>query len=307
MTWPPFISNAIIGAALLAAVSCASTRTANEPEAGVARGADEETIDPVLPRPPPLDPLEVAKLSWAQRDNRSELALALAVYEALANESPDDPTHWTRLSQGYFLLANNHMRLTSDEQAMVATFELGVLAGERAMMAASPEFAQRVRQGERVEDAVASIPAAGQGAIYWYATNLGRFALAKDFTTVLFYKDRVYAMMKRVLEIDETFLYGAPHRYLGAFYAKAPSFVGGDLKQSRKHFERALVLGADYVGNKVVYAELYATRAADRGLFEQLLREAIAADPTTLPEVIPEQKLEQLRAQQLLEQADELF
>ncbi len=253
------------------------------------------------------DEAAAAEAAWQARDQRASLEKAIALWEKLTAEHPDDAALWVHLARGYYLLADAYMRLAGEDDAMLATFEKGVQAGEHAMLASSPEFAQKVKAGEKVEEAVKLIPKDGQAAIYWYATNLGKFAVTKGFTTTLFYKDRIFAVMQQVLKLDENFFYGAPHRYFGAFYAKAPSFAGGDLDKSKEHFEKGLAIEPHYLGTKVLMAEYYATKRGDREMFTKLLNEVLAADPTQLPDITAEQKLEQEKAKQMLARTDELF
>lgn len=248
-----------------------------------------------------------AEAAWAERGDRAQLEKAIELWEKILETSPGDGEILTRLSRGYYFLADGYMRGADQVDVKIATFEKGILAGENAMMGVSPQFAQAVKAGAKVEEAVASIPIDGQPAIYWYASNLGKFAVAKGFTTTLFYKDRIFAVMQRVLNLDETFFHGAPHRYFGAFYAKAPGFAGGDMTKSKEHFEKALALDANYLGTKVLYAEYYAAKADERELFTRLLNEVNESDPTTIPELLPEQKIEQDKAKALLAQADDLF
>lgn len=123
----------------------------------------------------------------------------------------------------------------------------------------------------------------------------------------LFYKDRIFAVMEHVLNLDETFFYGAPHRYFGAFYAKAPAFAGGDMAKAKEHFDKSLAIDERYLGTKVLYAEYYATKADDKEMFTTLLNDVISADPAIIPEVQPENVVEQEKAKALLAAADDMF
>lgn len=248
-----------------------------------------------------------AEEAWNKREDRASLEKAIALWESLLAEKPEDATTLTRLTRAYYFLADGYMRLSNENDAMLAMFEKGVDAGERAMMAISPEFANKMKAGAKVADAVKVIPANGQEAIYWYASNLGKFAVAKGFTTQLFYKDQIVSVMQKVLEIDDKFFHAAPYRYFGGFYAKAPSFAGGDMKKSKQNYDKALELDPNYFATKVLYAELYATKAEDKALFTKLLNEVISGKPDVLPDLIAEQKIEQEKAKRLLAQTNEIF
>ncbi|MEO1171386.1 MAG: TRAP transporter TatT component family protein [Myxococcota bacterium] len=210
------------------------------------------------------------------------------------------------LSRATYLLADGYMRLAG-EDGMLEMLEKGVAYGERAMMANSPAFAERVRAGEDVEDAVGSLEKPAMGAVYWYAANLGKFAAEKGFTTQLFYKDRIFAVMNKVKELDPEFFYAAPHRYLGAFYAKAPAFAGGDMDLSKEHFDTSTTKYPEYLGTKVLVAEFWAAKQDDKALFLKMLDEVLAADANAVPELVAENLIEQEKARQLKAKVDELF
>ena len=102
-------------------------------------------------------------------------------------------------------------------------------------------------------------------------------------------------------ECDPNYSYAAPDRYWGAYYAIAPSFAGGDLDKSEKHFKKSILAAPGYLATKVLYAQYYATKRQDSALFETLLNEVISADATAIPELTPENKAEQAKARKLLE------
>ncbi len=295
----------------LSGIGCSAGRQASWEKASTQeqiQSATDTTPNANPDEAPKKTIVEKANEAWGKRADRKELEKAIGLWEqATSTTDIKNPHTLTQLSRAYYLLADGYMRIAGENDAMLNTFEKGISMGERAMMASSQEFAAKVKAGERVEDVVILLPASAQAAIYWYATNLGKFAVAKGFGTILFYKDRIFAVMQRVLSIDETFFHAAPHRYFGAFYAKAPSFAGGDMKKSKEHFEKALSLDDAYLGTKVLYAQYWAVKSEDKALFTSLLNDVKVADPAILPQLIPEQKIEQQKAITLLGQTSELF
>ncbi|MFC1609904.1 TRAP transporter TatT component family protein [Myxococcota bacterium] len=274
-------------------------------------GAHQAAWDkPPLPSPPadveqPVDQATLAEKAWENRSERSSLEQAIGAWEEMSEQTPNDPQTLAKLSRAYFLLAESFMTAGENSQSL-AIYDKGITAGELAMLAVSEEFATQVRGGEPVEAALDAIPVAGQAALFWYAANLGRF-IAADVTTAAMYQNRIHAVMQRVLELDPSFFQAAPHRFLGSFYAEVPAFLGGNLDKSREHFEAALTVAPDYLDTKVLYAELYAPRVEDRALFDRLLGEVVAADPSVIPGLEPEQHMAQSRARRLLDNPDELF
>jgi len=247
-----------------------------------------------------------ADAAWEKRDASAELDKAVAAWEKMQAASPNDAGILLKLSRGYYL-QGDHLRVDGKKEEALAIFEKGVLAGEQGMMASSDAFANRVKAGEKVADAVSSMPKAAQPTIYWYAVNLGKFASLKGFSTLLFYKDRIFNVMKQVMALDETYFYGAPHRYFGAYYAKAPGFAGGDMNKAKEHFEKAMAMFPDYLGTRVTYAAFFAIKEEDEELFDELLNGVVNGDPTKIPGVEPEQRFEQYKAKKLIEQKDDIF
>ena len=153
----------------------------------------------------------------------------------------------------------------------------------------------------------------GVPLMYWYATNLGVWAKTKGFTTLLFYKDRIKAIMDYLLLVDQDYYSGGPLRYLGIFYAKAPSFAGGDVKVSKLFFEYADSTNPA-LSTKRCMAEYLIPRLqemdddAREEYFTKTLNAVInhkqegdAAKPR------PEDSVEKRKAKILLEQADDLL
>ncbi|MEM6730101.1 MAG: TRAP transporter TatT component family protein [Myxococcota bacterium] len=247
-----------------------------------------------------------ASAHWDKRTERAELESAIAAWEKIIEQRGEDGETLARLCRAYYLLGDGYMRLAG-EDTMLETLEKGVEYGERAMLAMSPAFAERVKADEAVEDAVQSLDKGAMGAVYWYASNLGKFAAEKGFTTQLFYKDRIVAVMTRVLELDPEFFYAAPHRYFGAFYARAPAFAGGDMDKSKEHFETSITKYPEYLGTKVLYADYWAAKQDDKDLFVKMIDEVLAADADAVPELVAENRIEQQKAKQLKEKIDEIF
>ena len=241
--------------------------------------------------------------AWAAREDVASLRRALALYEEVVATDPSRREALALLSRGYYLLATGHLE---DEQEKLAAYDKGAAWGER-ILGLNPEFRKRIEAGDKDYEALDVATKEDVPGIYWAYGNLGKWSVAKGFTTVLKNKSKLKAFIDRVTALDPEFNHGAGDRGLGAYYAKAPSFAGGDLNKSREHFERSLKIAPGYLGTKTLMAEYLAVKSQDRELFERLLNEVIAADPTAIPDVTPIQKIEQRRAKELLAKADDLF
>ncbi|MBZ0116152.1 MAG: hypothetical protein IT378_15755 [Sandaracinaceae bacterium] len=244
--------------------------------------------------------------AWQGRDDAEQIRAAIRAWEQAVELDGTDHETWVKISRGYYFLADGHLRF-SDEAAMGETYQSGIRAAERALVAISPEFGQRMQAGERVEQAVGVLEANAVPALYWRATNLGKWAQREGFATVLSFKDEIRAVMTRCLEADRYYFFAGPDRYFGAFFAIAPSYAGGDLDRSRQHFEESIRRFPDYFGTHVLFAENYAVKSQNRQLFTEQLQLVINGDPETLADAAPENRVEQRKARDLLARADELF
>jgi len=249
--------------------------------------------------------LEKAQSLWQQRGEQAKLEEAIKAYEEVISIDPENLEVLTQLSRAYYLLADGYLE-GGDVEKQLETYNKGAQYGERAM-ALDPEFRKRVEAGAKIEDAIQVLDTKYIGAIYWSASNLGKWARKKGFLTTLKYKDKIRKMVQRVLEMDERYFYGAPHRYFGAYYAVAPSFAGGDLKKSEEHFKKSLEIEPNYIGTWVLKADTLDVKLQDKELFRKDLEKALSIPAESLPDIIPEQNAEKKKAERFLGEIDSRF
>jgi tetratricopeptide (TPR) repeat protein len=273
---------------------------------GTGRKSQWENTPLPAAAPAPETTVSAAEAAWAQRGDRAALERAIQLWEAEVAASPGRAATWARLSRAYYLLADGYLRtLGPSNQQYLTTFEKGTAAGERSLAAHSPDFKARVMGDEKVEDAIRVVGRDGIPAMYWYAVNLSKWSRAKGIAALLGNKDRVRGVVGRVMELDESFFYGAPHRYFGAYWALLP--IGRDLDKSRQHFDKSLEIAPAYAGTKVLMAETYAVKKQDRALFVRLLDEVLALPDDAIADIAPEIRIEKDKARELKAKVDELF
>jgi tetratricopeptide (TPR) repeat protein len=267
--------------------------------------------------------LSEADALWEKRDDVASLKAALAKWEKAVQIKDDDWQTYAKLSRGYYLLADGTYQFdamggsypydvdgvtntAANEQYLNAHLR-GLEHAQRGMSALSPDFETRLASGSKVEDAAPLLGREGVPLIYWYATNLGKWAKAKGVSTVLRHKDRAFKMITFAYETAPDFYHAGPDRYFGAFYAVAPSFAGGDLNRSQQHFNASIKAAPNFLGTYVLAAELYATATQNRDIFERYLKTVIEMPENVIPEITPELKVEKRKAESLLKNKDELF
>ena len=223
-------------------------------------------------------------------------------------DNPSDGVALEWLSRGYYLLTDGHMRQEEAEREdMLASYKKGFDYAMDGMKSISPKFKECLDLQDPVEDCVDHLPMEAAGPIYWYAVNLGKYAALDSFPTLLFYKAQIFFLMQRLLTLDEFYYFGAAHRYFGAYYSKAPAWAGGDMGKSKYHFEKALEIAPNYFSTSVLQADMYTRKTEDPDHFRRLLEFVINTDKDILPGLGPEQRFEQIKAENLLEEIDDIF
>jgi hypothetical protein len=242
-------------------------------------------------------------MAWARRDEPAALRQAIgALCELLEARGGADYETLVLLSRAHYLLGE----IEEAKEKKLEAYEAGMRYGDLALHAI-PEFRAEFEKTHTIEDAVQVLPVAAIAAIYWDAVNQGKWANEKGKLKVLFIKDKVRKMIERVLALDETWWFGAAHRYLGAYFAALPSFAGRDLDLSRRHFARAIEIAPQFFATRVLMAEHWARAANDRRAYREQLELVLGTRADVLSEVAPEQRIEQKKARRLLDEIDDFF
>lgn len=270
--------------------------------AGRSSGLTEQPLEP--PRRDTSDTLRSqAEQAWLERQDPDRLQEAIVFFKRAHEFDRKDREILTRMARALYFQADGYL---TDVDERLLRYDQGAYYGEKAL-SLNPAFQEKLREGTPLIDAIAVLGDTDLEALYWTASNLGKWSKLKGLPTVIKNKDLIRAMLEKVSALDETFYYGATSRYWGAFYAAAPSMMGGDMKKSQTYFARAIELAPDFFAIRVLMAEMYCVKLKDRACFEEQLNRVIATAPTVLPDVEPEQLVEQRKARELLERANELF
>lgn len=253
--------------------------------------------------------------AWAQRGDKSQVETAIALWELATRLPTPDGTDrnaalvdvYTNLAKAYYWLSHGHLRWENGAtDAMLASYENGFARAQVAMALRNANWTRALERGENVPAAAAQLEEADVPAMYWYATNLGRWGLLRGITTVLANVPDIKAIMDRVEELDPTYFYGAPDRYFGVYYTKLP-FGNPDLAQARARLERNIEEYPTYLESRVLLAEDYGFRTQEREVSEPHLRFVAEADISQWPELLPENTNAQRRARLLLQSLEEYF
>ena len=145
--------------------------------------------------------------------------------------------------------------------------------------------------------------------IFWTATCWASWiSLKLDSMEALAELPKVEALMKRSLEIDESFHYGGAHLFMGIWFSSRPKMLGGDLKKAQGHFLRALEFGkGKFLMAYIYYATYYARQALDKDLFISTLQKVLETPADILPDLTLLNTVAQKKAQELLNRVEEYF
>lgn len=266
-------------------------------------GWDNKTTTLTLSEKELQDLKESGLKNWKGRENQESLRQSLANFESLHAAQSNNLETLIYLTRGYYLLADSHLENIDEKKKY---YEIAASFGEKAM-ALNEKFKESVKSGKSVEDSLDLLTKNEVPAIYWSAASLGKWAKFTGIAAALKYKTRIKAMIKTVEKLEPDYFYGAISRYWGGFYSIAPSFAGGDMKKSKEYFEKSISISPEYLGTKVLMADVYYTKVGDKKEFEKSLKEVLASKFDTHPELGPENALEKKKAKKLLEKMDDLF
>jgi hypothetical protein len=275
-------------------LACAGRRTAiGSPDAS-APAANEATAVEIS------ELIVDAEIAWSARLDPQSARAALRLYRQLATLIPDNIPLQTEVVRAHYYVANF---IEDDPEARDALYLQAVEAGERAL-ARNAAFADAFARRQDVRDALSAATADQVGLVMWTGASLAKWVATKGLLVRLKHKPILEAYFQRVRELDDDYYYGATFRFFGALPTKVP---GGDLALSRAQFEEGVRRFPDFFGTRVLFAELYATKAQDPETFRTQLQYVIDGRADAIPEVTPENTIEQRRAARLMERFGEIF
>jgi len=285
---------------ILAVTACGTTREAQYRSEQPDQTADQSAVSAAEAL------VAEGDAAWEQRKDRAQLEVSIAKWTEAAAAAPSGDLY-IKLSRAHYFLGDGWYAVEGDAEKRDAHYTEGLTFAEKAMGMLAPDFVAAVEGGEDHETAILKAPPEAVPAMYWQATNLGKWAASKGFATKLKYKDTIAATMKHVKSLDENYFYAAPWRYFGAFEAATAGLAGGDLDKSKTNFEKSIEMAPNYLGTKVLFATYYCTKAQNKELYEKLLNEVIASDPTADPAIEAENLREIEKAKQALAKIDDEF
>jgi predicted anti-sigma-YlaC factor YlaD len=179
--------------------------------------------------------------------------------------------------------------------------------GMRGLEEVQPGFRELLRTDR--EKALAPFRKVDVSQLYWTAAAWGA-AISINKTDMAMSADLplVEAIIRRALELDESFGAGTIYDFLIVYEGGMPAAAGGSVEHARQSLERSLLLAHGHRAAPLVsFAETVDVSQQNRAEFEKLLKEALAVDVESDPEQRLANVIAQKRARWLLGRMDRLF
>jgi hypothetical protein len=231
----------------------------------------------------------------------------LLMLDALAEAHPDNPAVLIAAAEAQMAYATGFLGKSQQDRAKIMylkarNYGLRALCRNprfaHAANGSHDEFVQCLR-GFKKRDAEALFTTASAWVMWIIASSDSPAALGE--------MPKVLALMDRARALNPDIREGGIDLFYGIYYTVLPLGGGRDLEKARAHFERSMrVAGPDYLLARVTFAEFYARYAFDQDLFENTLKQVLAAEPK-VPEFTLMNAVAKTRAQALLDQMDDLF
>jgi predicted anti-sigma-YlaC factor YlaD len=179
--------------------------------------------------------------------------------------------------------------------------------GVRGLALGRPRFERDLQADPR--RAVAAVPAADAGLLYWTAAAWGALiGVSKHDPEALAELPIVEALIDRALELDESYERGAIRTFLIGYEAVRQGAAGDPAERARLHFARAMeISGGRDAAPLVALAEAVCVPQQQRGEFEALLKRALELDADRDPSNRLANLVAQRRARWLLSRTGRLF
>jgi tetratricopeptide (TPR) repeat protein len=233
----------------------------------------------------------------------------LITAEGYLGAVPDDVDLLVSTASKYSLYASLVVEEVDKEHA-IKLYRRGQELGMRALRQ-NKKFAKKVGDEslEPFEAAVRVLKKSDVPALYVTMTNwFSLISLTSSDPEALMGIPKVEAIMNKIMELDETYNYGAIHAAFGTYYGSLSKAIGGQPDKAKYHFEKAFeISGSEFLYFHVLYAQTYAVQIQDKELFINILEKVLATPKKAEHEMTMANEIAKVKAKKLLSSIDEYF
>jgi hypothetical protein len=247
---------------------------------------------------------EESDLQLAEQSIASDLKLV----EGLIKADPSNERLLLMASRGFGSYALGFVEDNSPDRARV--FYLRARDYGLRILTQHNEFGKGwERDFETFQRALSTMKKDDVPAIFWTANAWANYIrLTLSDPAAIADLPKVEALLRFVVEKEDSYYFGSSHVALGVLLASRPKILGGDPDKARAHFERALDIGkGKFFMAHVYYAMSYAVQVQDKGLFSSLLQKVEEGSLEVLPEQRLANAIAKRKAKKLLETVSDLF
>ncbi|MBQ3921881.1 MAG: hypothetical protein II707_01195 [Spirochaetales bacterium] len=235
----------------------------------------------------------------------------LLIIEALADRDPKNKDMLITAMQAFSAYSTAFV----DDKERSAIFLQKSKNWAFACLMNYPNFAKYTNSSDKeIKDAaldkfIAGIKKKDVPYVFWSAYSWALWIMANlDSMEAFIDLPVAKRIIERVGEIDGDFYYGAPHLFLGVYFASYPENFGGDMNRAKSEFDYALNLAGDkMLTSKLLYANTYLKTKGEKEEYRKIMEEVIAADIEQYPETRLLNVITQQNAEKMLDKIDETF
>ena len=196
---------------------------------------------------------------------RAAMPANLKLMEGMLLEDPDNIDLLLFASQGFYGYSYGFIE-TEDPARAGDLYRRCYGYARRAFSLRGFDIDPETATTDDLQNAVASAGKDDVPAIFWTATCLGKWAdMNRNNIAGVAGLSNVAILMQRVIELDETYYYGAAHMFFGVYYGGLSPMFGGDFARSEQHFQRAAEINND----KLLLVDLLHAEYLDRQQLNQ--------------------------------------
>ena len=174
----------------------------------------------------------------------------------------------------------------------------------RGLAVSHADFTKRLRKNPAAT--LAKTKPENTPYLYWGgAAWAGALSAAKDDLNLMLELPLAAAMVRRSMELDQTYEQGAAHEFFISYEGSRP---GGDVAKAREHYTQALALsGGNRSSVHLALAQAVVVKEQNATEFRNLLDKALKVDPDAIKEIRLANYIAKRRALWLKSRIPDLF
>jgi hypothetical protein len=168
-----------------------------------------------------------------------------------------------------------------------------------------------LESGKSISQLVGDLNEEYKEALCWTGLNGGLWLILNmDDPSILSEIGNVISVVKRSIELDETYFYGIGKVFMGAYYALVPTFLepaAGPENSARMFQEARSVSDGKFLLVDLFEARFLATKLKDQDLFQKRLNAVLSGDAEALKDANPINRLSKMKADYYLKHQGKFF